>query len=60
MVLISTKKYIFFQENSSLWSEIRSMPPGKMSEINKRAGTFIPDPRVCKYSEKKSTYGLIS
>ena len=22
------------------------MPPGKMSKIDKRAGTFIPDPRA--------------
>ena len=25
------QKVYFFKENSSLWSEIRSMPPGKMS-----------------------------
>ena len=25
------QKVYFFQENSSLWSEIKSMPPGKMS-----------------------------
>ena len=36
----------FFKENSSLWSGIRSMPPGKCLQVNKRAGTFIPDPRV--------------
>ena len=40
------QKMYFSRNNSSLWSDTRSMPHEKCLKINKHAGTLIPDHRI--------------